>query len=134
MAEEGLAEGEGAMRDQAMEALRAHFPPEFLNRIDEVLLFHRLNRLNIASIVEIQLRVAVKRLAEHRIEAVISPAARDLLVEVGYDPAYGARPLKRAIGRLILNPLAIQILGAKFRPGDTIVIDAADGQFIFHEP
>jgi ATP-dependent Clp protease ATP-binding subunit ClpB len=134
MAEEGLAQGEGAMRDQAMEALRAHFPPEFLNRIDEVLLFHRLSRQNIASIVEIQLRVAVKRLAEHRIEAVISPAARDLLVEVGYDPAYGARPLKRAIGRLILNPLAVQILGAKFRAGDTIVIDAAAGQIIFHAP
>ncbi len=131
MAEGGLEETEGQMKERALEALRQHFPPEFLNRVDEVLTFRRLGLGHIAQIVEIQLRVAMKRLGEHRIEAVVTPAARDLMAEVGYDPAYGARPLKRAIGRLILNPLAAQILGGAYRAGDVVVVDARDGQVVF---
>jgi ATP-dependent Clp protease ATP-binding subunit ClpB len=134
MAEEGVSKGDAAIRERAMEALREHFPPEFLNRVDETLIFHRLEREHIARIVEIQLREAIKRLGEHRIDAEISDAAKDLLVTVGYDPAYGARPLKRAIGRLILNPLAVQILAGKFHAGDTVVIDALGSQIVFHKP
>ncbi|HLZ09187.1 MAG TPA: AAA family ATPase, partial [Chloroflexota bacterium] len=133
MSDEGLSEGEDLLKTRGLEALREHFPPEFLNRIDEVLSFHRLSREHIGKIVDIQLRVAMKRLAERKIEAVVSPAARQLLSEVGYDPAYGARPLKRAIGRLILNPLASQILANNYRSGDTIEIDAVDGGIVFRK-
>jgi ATP-dependent Clp protease ATP-binding subunit ClpB len=134
MSEEGVAEGEELLKTRGIEALREHFPPEFLNRIDEVLSFHRLSREHIARIVDIQLRIAMKRLAERKIEAIVSPAARQLLADVGYDPAYGARPLKRAIGRLILNPLASQILANDYRSGDTIEIDAGDGDIVFRKP
>ncbi len=120
-----------ALRDRALEALRHQFPPEFLNRIDEVLIFHRLNREHISRIVDIQLTAVAARLAEHKVEMVVTPAARSLLADVGYDPAYGARPLKRAIGRLILNPLASRLLANYFRPGDTVVIDAREGQIVF---
>ena len=133
MSEEGVGEGEDLLKARGIEALREHFPPEFLNRIDEVLSFHRLTREQIGKIVDIQLRIALKRLAERKIEAIVSPAARQLLSDVGYDPAYGARPLKRAIGRMILNPLASQILASNYRSGDTIEIDAADGQIVFHK-
>jgi ATP-dependent Clp protease ATP-binding subunit ClpB len=131
MAEEGLTDAEEALRDRALESLRQHFPPEFLNRVDEVLIFHRLEREHIAKIVEIQVLAAMKRLAVHRLEVEVTPAARDLLANVGYDPAYGARPLKRSIGRLVLNPLASQILGGTYRPGDRIRVDALAGSIVF---
>ena len=136
--ESGILDGPGkpddAMRDRAMEALRRQFPPEFLNRIDEVLIFHRLDREHIARIVDIQLATSAKRLEEHKVDLVVTPAAREMLADVGYDPAYGARPLRRAIGRLILNPLAGRLLANVYRPGDTITVDARDGQIVFVEP
>jgi ATP-dependent Clp protease ATP-binding subunit ClpB len=122
------------LRDRGLEALREHFPPEFLNRVDEVLTFHRLKREHVSEIVDIQLRAAIKRLADHRIETTITPAARDLLADAGYDPAYGARPLKRAIARFLLNPLASQILAGSYRGGDCLTIDATDGQITFVRP
>jgi ATP-dependent Clp protease ATP-binding subunit ClpB len=127
-------ESDDFLRDRGLEALREHFPPEFLNRVDEVLHFHRLKREHISQIVDIQLRVALKRLAEHRIEGTVTPAARDLLADVGYDVAYGARPLKRAIGRMVLNPLASQILAGNYRPGDQVIVDAEGHQIVFREP
>jgi len=133
MAERALAEADDTMRDRALDALRHQFPPEFLNRVDEVLTFHRLSREHIGRIVDIQLEAAAKRLGEHKVEIVVTPAARAVLAEVGYDPAYGARPLKRAIGRLILNPLASRLLASSFRAGDRAIVDAADGKIVIPE-
>src|SRR5690606_14464718 len=93
------------VRRQVMDALRAHFRPEFLNRIDEIILFHPLSRAHMAQIIDIQARNLLKRLEDRKIHVVLTDAARDLLVREGYDPTYGARPLKRTIQRLVLDPL-----------------------------
>ena len=111
---------EERMRTRVMEALRMHFKPEFLNRLDDVIIFHSLDREQIKQIVDIQMRRLNNRLADSKLSLVLEPSARDMLAAEGYDPAYGARPLKRAIQRLIENPLALEILAGKFQPGDTI--------------
>ncbi|NMB60615.1 MAG: type VI secretion system ATPase TssH, partial [Chloroflexi bacterium] len=102
---------------------QAHFRPEFLNRIDEIVVFHSLTRENIAEIVGIQLKRVAKLLEEKGFGLDVTPAARDWLGEIGYDPDFGARPLKRAIQRELQDPLAIKILGGDFKPGETIVVD-----------
>ena len=111
-------------RRQVMEALRAHFRPEFLNRIDDIIFFHALGRAHIKQIIDIQLAGLVKRLEERKIHVRLSDAAKDALVEEGYDPSYGARPLKRAIQRRVLDPLALKVLEGQFGEGDTVVVDA----------
>ncbi|HEX5416364.1 MAG TPA: AAA family ATPase, partial [Chloroflexota bacterium] len=131
MADEALTDSAATIHDRALTTLREHFAPEFLNRVDEVLIFHRLTREHIARILEIQLRVAAKRLVDHKLELVVTDAARALLAEHGYDPAYGARPLRRTISRLILNPLAVRILDHVYQPGDTVVVDANRAEIIF---
>jgi ATP-dependent Clp protease ATP-binding subunit ClpB len=108
------------MRMKVMEVLRMHFKPEFLNRLDDVIIFHALDREQIKQIVDIQIGRLNKRLADSKLMLVLDSQARDMLAAEGYDTAYGARPLKRAIQRLIENPLALDILGGKFRPGATI--------------
>jgi ATP-dependent Clp protease ATP-binding subunit ClpB len=113
---------EGARR-QVMDVVRAHFRPEFLNRIDEVIVFHALSREHMAQIIDIQARHLLKRLEDRKIHVELTPAARDLLVREGYDPAYGARPLKRTIQRLVLDPLARRVLEGEFHEGDRVVID-----------
>jgi ATP-dependent Clp protease ATP-binding subunit ClpB len=110
-------------RRQVMEALRAHFRPEFLNRIDEVIFFHALGRAHIKQIIDIQIAGLLKRLEERKIHVQLTEAAKDELVEEGYDPSYGARPLKRAIQRSVLDPLALQVLEGRFAEGDTVVVD-----------
>jgi ATP-dependent Clp protease ATP-binding subunit ClpB len=107
------------------EALRAHFKPEFLNRVDETIVFHRLQREQIDHIVEIQLARVARLLAERRIEIELTPAARALLAERGFDPHYGARPLKRVIQRLVQDPLAMRILEGEFPEGSKVRVDAA---------
>jgi ATP-dependent Clp protease ATP-binding subunit ClpB len=120
-----LGEGDRAeMESRVMEALRAHFKPEFLNRVDDVILFHQLGRDEIARIVDIQLERVRKLLAPRRIELEFTPEARQLLAEKGYDPHYGARPLKRVIQRLVQDPLAVRILEGEFPEGSKIVVDA----------
>ncbi len=111
---------EERMRQSVMDALRMHFKPEFLNRLDDVIIFHALDRDQIKQIVDIQIRRLNKRLADNKLTLVLDSRARDMLAAEGFDPAYGARPLKRAIQRLIENPLALDILGGKFHPGATI--------------
>ncbi len=127
--------GAGAAPDQlrtaAQEALRAHFRPEFLNRVDEVVVFRPLERQDLGRIVDIQLDRMQKLLAEKRLELALTDTAKGLLVDQGYDPVYGARPLKRAIQRLLLNPLSLSLLGGEFQPGDTIEATAADGKLVF---
>ncbi len=120
------------MRRRVLEALRAHFKPEFLNRVDDVIIFHALTVEHIKEIVEIQLRNLRKRLAERKMNLSLSDRAKDLLAKEGYDPVYGARPLKRAIQRLIQDPLALKILDGEFSEGDHIDIDVGPGnEFTF---
>jgi ATP-dependent Clp protease ATP-binding subunit ClpB len=111
--------------------LQDRFRPEFLNRIDEVVRFEPLTREQLSEIVELQLGHVRARLADRRIELELTDAAKELLAEVGWDPAYGARPLKRAIQRLLENPLALELLEGRFAEGDTIRVDAHDGELAF---
>jgi ATP-dependent Clp protease ATP-binding subunit ClpB len=119
------------MRNRVMDALRSHFRPEFLNRVDDIILFHTLNRSEMRQIVRIQLKRVESLLNEQKISLEISGAACDRLVEVGYDPVYGARPIKRAIQREVENPLATKLLENTFVPGDTIAIDVRDDELVF---
>jgi ATP-dependent Clp protease ATP-binding subunit ClpB len=111
--------------------LRDRFRPEFLNRVDEVVAFEALTREQLADIVELQLARLRERLAERRIELDVTDAAKELLAEEGWDPAYGARPLKRAIQRLVENPLALELLEGRFTDGDTVRVGEADGELVF---
>ncbi len=112
------------MQRRVDQALRAQFKPEFLNRIDETILFHQLGRDQIGRIVEIQLQRVQRLLEERRIALEVSPAARQLLAERGYDPHYGARPLKRVIQRLVKDPLAMRILEGDFPEGSKVLVNA----------
>ncbi|MBF2004399.1 MAG: ATP-dependent chaperone ClpB [Chlorogloeopsis fritschii C42_A2020_084] len=114
------------MRNRVMDALRSHFRPEFLNRVDDLIIFHPLNRSEMRQIVRIQLKRVENLLSDQKISLEISPSACDYLVEVGYDPVYGARPIKRAIQREVENAIATKILENAFMAGDTIVIDKGD--------
>ena len=111
--------------------MRDRFRPEFLNRIDEIVVFKELTRDQIGEIVELQLARLRDRLAERRIDLELTDAAKEALAEAGWDPAYGARPLKRAIQRLVENPLALRLLEGNFADGDRVVVDAADGELAF---
>ena len=112
------------VRRQVTEALREHFRPEFLNRIDEIIFFHSLDRQHMKRIIEIQIAGLMKRLEERKIHVVLTDGAKDQLVQEGYDPMYGARPLKRTIQRRVLDPLALRVLEGDFREGDTVIVDA----------
>ena len=113
-----------AMKRQVTDALRAQFRPEFLNRIDEIIVFHALSDADLEQIVGLLLAGLDRRLAEQDLAIELTPAARDLIVREGTDPAFGARPLKRTIQRLVENPLARALLKGEFSPGDTIQVDA----------
>jgi len=119
------------MKTAVMEIVAQHFRPEFINRVDDVVVFHPLGREHIRSIVEIQVGYLRKRLADRDIGFELDDAARDLLGEAGFDPVYGARPLKRAIQQQLENPLAQRILRGDFGPGDTVRVGAADGALTF---
>jgi ATP-dependent Clp protease ATP-binding subunit ClpB len=121
------------LRAQIMETLRQSLRPEFLNRIDEVVVFKALGREEISRIVKIQTAFLMKRLADKRITLTLTPAAEELLAREGYDPVYGARPLKRTIQRLIQDPLALKILSGEFTDGDAVVADAAGGEIAFRK-
>ncbi|HYA09664.1 MAG TPA: AAA family ATPase, partial [Gaiellaceae bacterium] len=111
--------------------LRDHFRPEFLNRIDEIVVFQQLSREQIGEIVELQLQRLRERLAERHIALELTDEAKQALAEAGWDPAYGARPLKRAIQRLVENPLALRLLEGDFADGDAIRVDATEGELVF---
>src|ERR1039458_3951023 len=116
------------VREQVMGLLRQQFRPEFLNRVDEVIVFSRLDQAQLRQIVLIQLRGLSDRLAARKLDLSVSPAAVDLLAEEGYDPTYGARPLKRVIQRRLQDPIAMAILEGKYGEGDTVEVDAACGE------
>ena len=122
------------MRRRVLEALRDHFKPEFLNRVDDIVIFHSLTIENIKDIVEIQLRNLRKRLAVRKMDLQLTEGAKEVLAKEGFDPVYGARPLKRAIQRFIQDPLALKVLEGEFSEGDGIEVDAAQGKTLtFHK-
>jgi ATP-dependent Clp protease ATP-binding subunit ClpB len=126
------AEGdEEEIREAVLEELRLHFKPEFLNRVDDVVIFHQLSRDQIGKIIDVQLERLRHMLHERNIALVLDPSARELLVREGYDPNYGARPLKRAIQSLIQNPLAVKLLQGEILPGQTIHLSADDENMVF---
>ncbi len=118
------------MRSEVLELLRKSLRPEFLNRIDEVIVFRSLSLEDIKNIVDLQLKEVNQRLAEQEITLGLTNAARDHLAEVGFDPAFGARPLRRTIQKLVTQPLANQILKGRFKSGDKIKIDLKDGNMV----
>jgi len=120
-------------RDAAMAALRQNFPPEFLNRVDDIIVFHSLSRADLAQIIQVQLKRLRKILTGQGLNLELTPAAVAFLAEKGYDPAYGARPLKRAIQQYVQDPLALDLLQGRFKQGDTILadVDAAQGKIVF---
>ncbi|MFX4220913.1 MAG: hypothetical protein ACMVO3_07915 [Thalassobaculum sp.] len=122
--------GVETVREQVMDVVRASFRPEFLNRIDEVLLFTRLAREAMKGIVDIQLGRLRKMLADRDIKLALDDAALAWLAEAGYDPVYGARPLKRVIQRSLQNPLANRILEGRIKDGDVVIVSAADGKLV----
>ena len=128
------ADGEDteAVRDQVMAEVRAHFRPEFLNRVDEIILFHRLKREHMGRIVDIQLDRLQKLLEDRKIAITLEPKAREWLADKGYDPAYGARPLKRVIQKAVQDPLAELILSGKIRDGEKVKISAGRDGLTFN--
>ena len=114
------------VRDQVMAVVRGHFRPEFLNRLDEIILFHRLSRAQMDTIVDIQISYLKKLLADRKIEIELDEKARHWLASTGYDPVYGARPLKRVVQRNLQNPLAELLLGGEIRDGDTVEVSAGE--------
>jgi len=128
-----ILDAENAEQREAlvMDALRGHFRPEFLNRVDEIVIFDRLTEQDLTRIVEIQLHRLLKRLESQKLHLELTDAARSKLARDGYDPVYGARPLKRVIQREVLDPLSLELLGGRFHEGDTIHADASDGRIVF---
>jgi ATP-dependent Clp protease ATP-binding subunit ClpB len=116
---------------RSAEAMREHFRPEFLNRIDEIVVFDALGKEQLADIAELQLERLRSRLAERKLSLELTDAAKEVLAEAGWDPTYGARPLKRALQRLVENPLAQRLLEGEFAEGDTIRVDAENGELVF---
>jgi len=130
-----LIEAENAEQREArvMEALRGHFRPEFLNRVDEIIIFDRLSDEDLRKIVEIQIQRVAKRLEENDMHLQVSEAAEEVLAREGYDPVYGARPLKRAIQHSLLDPLSLELLEGRFKGGDTIRVHAGNEHLSFEK-
>jgi ATP-dependent Clp protease ATP-binding subunit ClpB len=121
------------MKASVMGVVQGHFRPEFINRLDEIVVFRPLQKAQIRSIARIQLGGLERRLAERQLKLEVGDTALDLLSNAGFDPVYGARPLKRAIQQQLENPLAQQILSGAFAPGDTIAVDAEAGHLVFRK-
>jgi ATP-dependent Clp protease ATP-binding subunit ClpB len=129
----GREELPAGVRRQVTEALRQHFRPEFINRVDEIIFFHPLGLEHLKQIVDIQIRGLLKRLEERKIHVELTDPARGFLVAEGFDPTFGARPLKRTIQRRVLDPLAMRVLEGEFREGDWIVVDMGDNELQFQK-
>ena len=121
-----------AVRDQVMAVVRSAFRPEFLNRVDEIILFHRLKRAEMGRIVDIQMVRLQKLLEDRKIKVTLDAQAREWLADKGYDPAYGARPLKRVIQKSLQDPLAELILSGKIKDGDTVKVSAGKQGLTFN--
>ena len=130
---EHLREDTSIVREGVMEIVRAKFRPEFLNRLDEIILFRRLGREQMDKIVDIQVARLIKLLSDRKIAIALDKPAKEWLANVGYDPVYGARPLKRAIQRHLQDPLAEQILEGKIKDGDTVKVSADEGGLLINQ-
>ena len=130
---EGSEELPEGVKRQVTEALRQHFRPEFLNRVDEIIFFHALGLQHMKKIIDIQIRGLLKRLEDRKIHVELTDAAKAFIVSEGYDPMFGARPLKRTIQRRVLDPLAMRVLEGEFREGDKIVVDIDDAGLKFEK-
>jgi ATP-dependent Clp protease ATP-binding subunit ClpB len=119
------------MRERVEEVLATTFKPEFLNRIDDTVIFHRLSKDDIGQIVDLQVNSLIRRVQERDIEVELTDDARTLLGNLGYDPTYGARPLKRVIQKQLVDPLALKILEGEFAEGDRVLVEARDGELVF---
>jgi ATP-dependent Clp protease ATP-binding subunit ClpB len=126
-----IVEPEEVSRERVMAAVREAFKPEFLNRLDEILVFHRLGRDELARIVDLQVARLAARLADRRLTLELTPAAKAWLADRGYDPAYGARPLRRLISKAIGDELARRLLGGELTEGDAILVDAEGDKLTF---
>jgi ATP-dependent Clp protease ATP-binding subunit ClpB len=135
IAEHSVSEGGGDLPEdvkrQVTEALRQHFRPEFINRVDEIIFFHSLGLDEMKQIVDIQVRGLLKRLEDRKIHVELTDAAKAFIVSEGYDPTYGARPLKRTIQRRVLDPLAMRVLEGEFLEGDRVVVDVGKDGLLF---
>ena len=131
--DEAVARKKGyeAMRESVMSEVRKLFRPEFLNRLDDIIVFHELSEDQLHEIVELMVKDLEKRLAERKLGLQITAAAKSWLAKTGYDPIYGARPLRRAIERYVENPLSAKILAAEFKEGDTITVDLVGEELVF---
>jgi ATP-dependent Clp protease ATP-binding subunit ClpB len=121
------------VRRQVMDALRQHFRPEFLNRVDEIIFFHSLGLEHMKRIIDIQVHSLLKRLEDRKIHVDLTDAAKNFIVSEGYDPMYGARPLKRTIQRRVLDALAMRVLEGEFHEGDRVVVDVGDNELTFEK-
>jgi ATP-dependent Clp protease ATP-binding subunit ClpB len=126
-------EVEEVAREQVQEALTQTFPPEFLNRVDDVVIFHRLSKEDLAKIVELQVAQLATRVRERGLEIELTASARELLGNLGFDPTYGARPLKRVIQKQLIDKLALKLLEGEFSEGDTVKVDAVNGELSFEK-
>jgi ATP-dependent Clp protease ATP-binding subunit ClpB len=126
-----VSDDEKQVREAVTQVLHDHFKPEFLNRIDDIVIFHRLSREEITKIIDVQLERLRQMLHDRNISLQLEDSARELLAREGYDPSFGARPLKRAIQTLIQNPLAMKLLNGEVLPGQTVVVSAANGEMQF---
>jgi len=126
-----LADQQDLLRKRVMDALRGQFRPEFLNRVDEIVIFKNLVTGQLMQIVEKETKILAKRLLERKITLELSDNAKSLIAKEGFDPVYGARPIKRTIQRLIIDPLAQKVLSGEFKEGDTVFVDAQDGKVVF---
>jgi ATP-dependent Clp protease ATP-binding subunit ClpB len=119
------------MRERVLEALRGHFRPEFLNRVDDIVIFHRLTQAHLREIADIQLNHVRQLLAKRGISIALTEAASDMLIAEGYDPVYGARPLKRVLQRQVLDPLALKLIQGEVRDGDHVLVEVENGELSF---
>jgi ATP-dependent Clp protease ATP-binding subunit ClpB len=124
-------ETDASMEEKVLATVSDHFKPEFLNRIDEIIVFHRLDERHIEQIVGLQVQKLEERLAERNLRLSLTEAARAHIARVGYDPDFGARPLKRVLQREVADPTALKLLSGEFRDGDTIVVDASPDGLVF---
>jgi ATP-dependent Clp protease ATP-binding subunit ClpB len=128
-----LGDKEDKMKEKVIELVHRQFKPEFLNRLDEIIIFHSLKLPEIMKIVEIQFGILSKRLSERKITISLTQKARDFIAKSGYDPQFGARPIKRTIQHSILDPLAMKILNKEFVEGDSIEVDIKKDEIVFRK-
>ena len=120
-------------QNQVMAEVRKTFRPEFLNRVDDIIVFHELSREQIGEIVELMIKDLQKRLSERRLELTLTESAKTWIADTGFDPIFGARPLRRAIERYVENPLSNKLLSGEYKEGDTVIVDLFEGELVFRK-